>query len=160
MPQSVIFQATLFSVLFYGGVLLVAGVACWLTTRRESRNSTTWWVAGAGLLLAASPWLLDGVLPAVDAEWAPGPAPTAELRTAVWQDPLIGVAVSEQQPRAGGAFVNRTVHWASPARTLMMFLAHAGGLLALGTFPGGPRVVVTRGAGLGIRLGTTAKTGH
>jgi hypothetical protein len=159
MPLSVIFQATLFSVLFYGGVLLVAGVACWLTTRRESGHFTTRWaVVGAGLLLAASPWLLDGVLPAVDAEWARGPARTAELRTAVWQDPLIGVAVSVQQRRAGGTFVNRTVHWASPARTLVMFLAHAGGLLALGAFLGG-RVVVMRGAGLGSRVGSTAKTG-
>jgi hypothetical protein len=112
-------------------------------------------VAAAGLLLAVSPWLLGGTLPAVDPEWTPAPAPTAKLRTACWADPLIGVAVSVQQVRDSGAWVNRAVHWADPSRTLLTFLALAGGLVALGTFPGW-RVVVVRGPGLAIRIGGTA----
>lgn len=52
--------------------------------------------------------------------------------------------------------MNRTVHWAGPAGTLVTFLVLAGWLVAPGTLPGGPRIVGTSGEAFFIRIGRTA----
>jgi hypothetical protein len=155
MALSVLGQATLINVLFYVGALAVMILVCRWVLRHEATRGTAWF-AGAGLLLAVSPWLLDGVLPAVDPDWARGPAPTAEMRTFVWSDRLVGVAVSVQQPRRGGAELSRVTYWRSPARTLLAFLALVGAGVALGTFPGGPRFVLGRTTALVVRVGDSA----
>jgi len=153
MPSSVLIQATVISVVFYGASLVVAVLVCRLALGRRARRGTGW-IALGGLLFAVSPWLVDRWLSEPDPEWARGPAPTSELRTLVWSDPLVGVAVSIQQLRQGGVTINRETRWRSPARTVVAFLAIAGGVVALGTFPGGPRFRLARGSGLDVRVGT------
>jgi len=129
MTFPVLIQASLLNVLFYGGSLLLGMLACRWALRHEAERGTAW-VAFAGLVLAASPWVFEDWLPAVDPDWATGPAPTRELRTGVWSDSVIGVAVSAQQPRAGGVTLNRRTRWASPVRTALAFLSIVGGLVA------------------------------